>query len=265
MLRESYDDKSIRKTTTSHRRIPSTKQEQKRGGVLAASSHSRISGAQSRVTHTHINEMDIDNTYSIVAEEEDVTTGIDETVSEMVDADGMTLDTEKVVVTVALFVITFVILSPRGSLRHAWRIWCARRMKNHCPGEEAKEQVTVVTGHSPKSTVEDVSNLLSNNGQPSPKSTTTLCTGMVLPPPPLEELTEEARFADLWPTIRTSNYRRVVLPPACKLVDKPKKKSMIKKQQDEQQPKVVPKSNRPIQRTIPHGDLLYIVNTFCPC
>ena len=48
---------------------------------------------------------------------------------------------------------------------------------------------------------------------------TTLCTGQILVD---EEETEEEMFEKMWPTIAESNYRRLVLPPSCKLVEKPK-------------------------------------------
>jgi hypothetical protein len=106
------------------------------------------------------------------------------------------MDLEKVVVTVVLFLAAFFILAPRAP----------KRLKRR---SDSKERIQVMSPPSKR----EASSETSSTSPPS-----TLCIGMVLQE---EEETEEEHFEQMWRVIRSSPYRRLVLPPACKLVEKP--------------------------------------------
>jgi hypothetical protein len=106
------------------------------------------------------------------------------------------MDLEKVVVTVILFLAAFFILAPRAP----------KRLKRR---SDSKERIQVMSPLLTREASFDTSST-------SPPST--LCIGMVLLE---EEETEGEHFKQMWPVIRRSPYRRLVLPPECKLVEKP--------------------------------------------
>lgn len=106
------------------------------------------------------------------------------------------MDLEKVVVTVGLFLAAFFILAPRAPRRLKRRVDSKERIHVQCPPSR-REASSETSSTSPPAT---------------------LCTGMFLQD---EEETEDEHFEQMWPAIRRSPYRRLVLPPECKLVDKP--------------------------------------------
>ena len=59
--------------------------------------------------------------------------------------------------------------------------------------------------------------------------------------PLITPTTQEETFEQLWPTIRMSGYRRLVLPPECRLVDIPKRLTIISTKDDSKESK---KSNK---------------------
>ena len=124
------------------------------------------------------------------------------------------MDLEKVVVTGVLFFVAFLVLSPRFLKPKRGRL--GRR-------SESKDRIHLMPGGSPSSNknseeeappARDATTISSN-------ASATLCTGMVLQMMEDEEETEEEKFVQMWPAIKVSPYRRLVLPPECKLVDKP--------------------------------------------
>lgn len=108
------------------------------------------------------------------------------------------LDLEKIVVTGVLFIVAFFVLAPRSPKRLKRRVDSKERIH---PGSPA-----------PNHFHKNVSPLTCNN-------TATLCTSTMLHAmEDEEEETEEEKFVQNYPTIRTSPYRRLVLPPECKRV-----------------------------------------------
>jgi hypothetical protein len=122
------------------------------------------------------------------------------------------MDLEKVVVTVVLFLAAFFILAPRAPKRLKRRV-------------DSKERMQVLSPLSKREAASETSST-------SPPAT--LCTGMFLQD---EEETEEEHFEQMWPAIRRSPYRRLVLPPECKLVDKPTRSMQAKKELREEDKK----------------------------
>ena len=113
------------------------------------------------------------------------------------------LDLEKIVVTVVLFIVAFFVLAPRSPKRLLKRRVDSKERIHVTPGSPATSHF-----HHNK----NVSSVACSN-------TATLCTGTVLHLlENEEEETEEEKFAQMYPTIRTSPYRRLVLPPECKRV-----------------------------------------------
>lgn len=106
------------------------------------------------------------------------------------------VDLEKIVVTGILFIIAFFLLAPRNP--------SMKRLKRRV---DSKEKIHLMPG-SPASSLQ----------KNAPENNTTLCTGMVLHLMEEEEETEEEKFLQSWPAIRTSPYRRLVLSPECKRV-----------------------------------------------
>jgi hypothetical protein len=119
------------------------------------------------------------------------------------------IDAEIVLVTLSLFIVTLLILSPRGSFRG---LSLQRRRYNR------EGQTYYWPEHHHDGEGEE--------GVSSTRTTTTNSTYGAE-----EEETEEEKFEQLWPAIWASGYRRLVLPPECKLVDVP---AFMKRQKEEQ-------------------------------
>jgi hypothetical protein len=131
------------------------------------------------------------------------------------------LDTEKVVVTVSLFLVTVILLSPRGSVRGV----SLRRRR------VTESQTGFSPNNKGKSHHEDGGD---DNVSSNRTATTSSTIGTALNP--AEEIeTDEEKFETLWPTIRACAYKRLVLPPECKLVDVSSFSQRQKLHQQEQQ------------------------------
>lgn len=113
------------------------------------------------------------------------------------------MDLENIVITGVLFLVAFFVLAPRSP----------RRLKRR---SDSKERIQVLTGSTP-STIRQMKRNTSPTDPPI-NNTATLCTGMVLHLMEEEEETDEEKFVELWPAIRTCPYRCLVLPPECKRV-----------------------------------------------
>lgn len=118
------------------------------------------------------------------------------------------VDADMVLVTLSLFLVSVLILSPRSSFRGFslnrrrvnpdCQIW-PEHQDQHAEGEEGLSSSR--TASTNNSTYAD------------------------------DEETEEEKFEKLWPVVSTSGYRRLVLPPECKLVYIP---AFLKRQKEEQ-------------------------------
>ena len=137
------------------------------------------------------------------------------------------LDWEKIAVTIWLFLSCFLLLSPDI---WNWRIWQGRK---RC---EKGERIQVHPG-SPSVTKQRtpaVSDDKVESVRVLTSSSTTVCTGVIGE----EEETEEEFFQKHYGTIQISPYRRLVLPPECKRIDKlnamaqtnPKRKELPKRE-----------------------------------
>lgn len=126
------------------------------------------------------------------------------------------LDAEMVLVTLSLFLISLLILSPRGSFRglslqrRRFNIDCQtwHEYQDHLDGEEG----------------------VSSNRTTSTNNSTYAD----------EEESDEEKFEKLWPAILASGYRLLVLPPECKLVQG----TALNKQQKDEQRKAASSNNR---------------------
>lgn len=124
------------------------------------------------------------------------------------------VDVEKAVLSLSLFLFALIVFSPRHSLR--------RNKWGSSLGSD-KEKVQLTAG-SKGSNISDQQNEEprfegSTRTSSASNSSATLCTGQVLGLD--EDESAEEQFEKAWPTIRISPYRRLVLPPECKLLDKP--------------------------------------------
>ena len=111
------------------------------------------------------------------------------------------MDLENIVITGVLFVVAFFVLAPRTS---------PRRLKRR---SDSNERIHVMPGTTPMR-----QNRNTSPTDPPPNNTTTLCTGTVLHLMEEEEETDEEKFVELWPAIRSCPYRRLVLSPECRRV-----------------------------------------------
>ena len=143
------------------------------------------------------------------------------------------MDLEKIVVTCVLFIVAFVVLAPRGP----------KRLKRR---SDSKERIHVMPG-SPATLKRK------NSLDSSSVNNSTLCTGMVLHLMEEEEETEEEKFIQMWPSIQTSPYRRLVLPPGCKRVDRP---ARMLQQKNDPKPKEQEEldDDHPVKRLRAYGE-----------
>jgi hypothetical protein len=131
------------------------------------------------------------------------------------------LDAEMILVTLSLFLISLLVLSPRGSFRglslqrRRFNIDCQawHEYQEHMDGEEG----------------------LSSNRTTSTNNSTYAD----------EEDSDEEKFEKMWPTILASGYRLLVLPPECKLVQG----TSLSKQQKDEQRKTATSNNRDAEIT----------------
>ena len=119
------------------------------------------------------------------------------------------IDWEKTAVTIWLFLFCFLLLSPDI---WNWGIWQGRK---RCEKGE-RIQVHPGTPFVIKQQTQAVKDDKEGSLWASTSSNTTLCTGVI----DEEEETEEEFFEKQYGTIQTSPYRRLVLPPECKRIDK---------------------------------------------
>ncbi len=125
-------------------------------------------------------------------------------------------DLEKFLLSALLFAITFFLLAPRSTntnnnkRRKKWMFGLHSR-------SDSKEtiHVTSPTGASSPPREGSMDDSLPRPSN-SPVSAATLCMGRILS----EDETDEERFEKLWVTISKTAYRRLVLPPECRLVEK---------------------------------------------
>lgn len=118
------------------------------------------------------------------------------------------IDADMVLITLSLFIFSVLILSPRSSFRGL----SLNRRRVH-PDFQAWSE------HQDQHT----------EGEEGLSSTRTTSTNNSMYAD--EEETDEEKFEKHWPTICASGYRRLVLPPECKLVYVP---AFIKRQKEEQ-------------------------------
>jgi diacylglycerol kinase (ATP) len=107
------------------------------------------------------------------------------------------LDWEKAAVATWLFLVCFLILSPDI---YNWRLWHLRKRD----GSDRIQVLPPEESASPRRVS-------------STSCSTTVCVGVMGE----EEETEEEFFQKHYATIRMSPYRRLVLPPECKRLDRP--------------------------------------------
>jgi hypothetical protein len=121
------------------------------------------------------------------------------------------LDIEMLLITLLLFLFSILVLSPRASLVRGVSL----RKRRCTPGDNQN-----LWG------LEDDSEGVSSN-----RTITTNSSLSNTGARDNEDISDEEQFEQLWPAVRTSAYRRLVLPPECRLVDIP---AFVKQQREEE-------------------------------
>ena len=141
--------------------------------------------------------------------------------SVMVDLRG-NVDFREALVSVGLFLVAFFVLSPRYRIRR--KKWSDKAShQSVCTNTGGGVPSMLSTKNAPEVSQQD-EGLSSGRTSTASNSTTTLGLGQFTGLD--EDDNVEEQFEKNWQTIRVSSYRRVVLPPECKLLDKHNRNSM---------------------------------------
>lgn len=154
------------------------------------------------------------------------------------------IDADMVLVTLSLFLVALLILSPRSSFRGL--SLNRRRVHPDCQAWPEHQDQHV-------------------EGEEGLSSTRTMSTNNSMYAD--DEETDEEKFEKLWPTICASGYRRLVLPPECKLVYVPAFMKRLKEEQRKEkharnQNAEITDDDHPLTRlTIYSEQLLHLLRT----